>query len=235
MTDALRALEVLMGELFDGDELRRFVTRGYGRSMMMELPGGGATGAETVHQFAQLLQRHNQIDDGLFGMIAAERPEARGRVREVAQLLGHGVREMPKRIHGEGLPEQVVDEIFGRLLAERDAIRRLLTTQNPAALLMEMFGGTDSENLKVKAAALREVHLRALRPDVLQLLAGPTSLASIAGSSDTKLDGAGAFFASLGFLAVLERLAPFGNTTEAALWQLANEFARSQVHQLSAR
>lgn len=81
------ALENLLTELFESDELRRFL-RGLpgGEDLYGALPGGTVARATLMYEAARLLKRRGELEGDFFPVLAKKVPRKRARIAEVAAL-----------------------------------------------------------------------------------------------------------------------------------------------------
>jgi hypothetical protein len=98
------ALESLLLSLFGAAELRRIVYRlPAGEAMHAELPGGEVSPRHLVHEAVNVLERHGQIGQRFFEVLAEERPARRDEIWAVAGRMpgpmaaGGSARDTPAR------------------------------------------------------------------------------------------------------------------------------------------
>ncbi len=82
----LGALYELLLDLFEGEELRRWLLFGPDADIIHELPGGGATNASIVKTTIEALKRRGRIDAGFFARLTWVRDRRRDAIAAVAAL-----------------------------------------------------------------------------------------------------------------------------------------------------
>lgn len=83
MTDS--SIELLLVELFDADELRRFLRKLENSSALInELPGKDVSDMAFAHEVARLLERRGEIGTEFFRLLESERPKQSHKIRAYA-------------------------------------------------------------------------------------------------------------------------------------------------------
>jgi formylglycine-generating enzyme required for sulfatase activity len=81
-----KELVALLAQLFDTDELRRWVRFALGEEVHRELPGPHVALSELAFQSIQVAQRRGLVDEVFFARLRAERPAQARRIDNVAAL-----------------------------------------------------------------------------------------------------------------------------------------------------
>jgi hypothetical protein len=81
-----KQLVTLLAQLFDADELRRWVRFALGEEVHRELPGGPVALSELAFQSIQAAQRRGLVDEVFFARLRAERPAQARLIGDVAEL-----------------------------------------------------------------------------------------------------------------------------------------------------
>lgn len=88
-------MEALLVELFDMDELRRWMHTYFPQELIHELPGEAASCAVMTHEAVGLLRRHGLIDDSFFDSLVEARAQRRGEIDAVRALQARAAASRP--------------------------------------------------------------------------------------------------------------------------------------------
>jgi len=127
----LPSLERLLGELFNTQEVRRFVANQYGRSIADQLPEEGATKSYLAHVCAIVLDRNGVVGEQLFDALVEERPERREEIYNVAKGVSDTsvavvhVDTTQTRVTPR-TPDYVIKDSYDANRSDRDLVRDFL-------------------------------------------------------------------------------------------------------------
>lgn len=92
---AMVAVEALLVELFETDELRRWMHKYFPEELTHELPGEATSCAVTSHKAVGLLERRGLIDDSFFDRLVEARGQRRGEIDAVRALQARAAASRP--------------------------------------------------------------------------------------------------------------------------------------------
>lgn len=140
------ALHCLLGELFDQQQLRRFIADWGGHSIARQLPGESVPLETLAHGAVVVLRRNGMLDRELFRELQRARPGQQALLSEVASKCGCGPLDAagPDAViawPGVRTPDYVVQHTYESLRAQRDVAREFVNHFSLPKILM-IAGGT---------------------------------------------------------------------------------------------